>query len=108
MTRLLRPHARVRGLWLLVPGFALAAALLTQSSGSAQVAGQPNTITAVAERIRTEGLRRSRALDLYHTLTDDIGGRLTGSPAHLRAARWASERFTEWGLANPRLEPFEF
>ena len=59
-------------------------------------------------RIRTEGLQRSRALALYRTLTDEIGARLTGSPAHVQAARWARDRFTEWGLANPHLEPYEF
>jgi hypothetical protein len=59
-------------------------------------------------RIRTEGLQRSGALAMYRTLTDDIGARLTGSPAHMQAARWALDRFKEWGLANPRLEPYEF
>ena len=59
-------------------------------------------------RIRAEGLQRSRALTLYRTLTDEIGARLTGSPAHMQAARWAVDRFKEWGLANPHLEPFEF
>ncbi len=41
-------------------------------------------------------------------LSDAIGARLTGSPAHRRAALWASDRLTEWGLANARLEPFQF
>ena len=59
-------------------------------------------------RIRAEGLQRSRALVLYRTLTDDIGARLTGSPAHVRAANWARDRFMEWGLTNPHLEPYEF
>jgi len=59
-------------------------------------------------RIRAEGLQRSRALSLYRVLTDEIGARLTGSPAHVQAARWASERFAEWGLANLHLEPYEF
>src|SRR5262245_12682542 len=59
-------------------------------------------------RIREEGLQRSRALALYRTRTDEIGARLTGSPAHLQAARWAIERFSEWGVADPRLEPFDF
>ena len=45
---------------------------------------------------------------MYLTLTDEIGARLTGSPAHLQAARWARDRFAEWGLASPHLEPFEF
>jgi hypothetical protein len=62
----------------------------------------------VLARIRAEGLQRSRALALYRTLTDEIGARLTGSPAHLRAANWARDRFMEWGLTNPHLEPYEF
>jgi carboxypeptidase Q len=59
-------------------------------------------------RIRAEGLQRSGALALYRSLTDDIGARLTGSPAHMQAARWAVDRFREWRLANPHLEPYEF
>lgn len=63
---------------------------------------------AMTERIKEEGLERSRALELFHTLTDEIGGRLTGSPAYDQAAAWARDRFAEWGLEQPRLEPFEF
>ena len=68
---------------------------------------QPASGDMVA-RIKTEGLQRSRALTLYRTLTDEIGARLTGSPAHVRAANWARDRFMEWGLTNPHLEPYEF
>jgi len=70
--------------------------------------GQTSDPVDMVARIRTEGLQRSRALVLYRTLTDDIGARLTGSPAHMQAARWARDRFAEWGLTNPRLEPYEF
>src|SRR4030095_7281404 len=59
-------------------------------------------------RIKDEGLQRSRAQEMYLTLTDGIGARLTGSPAHLQSARWAQGRFAEFGLANARLEPFAF
>ena len=76
--------------------------------GAALISGQERAADHVVTRIRAEGLQRSRALALYRTLTDDIGARLTGSPAHMQAARWARDRFSEWGLANPRLEPFEF
>ena len=62
----------------------------------------------IAGRIRAEGQQRSHALALFRTLTDDIGARLTVLPAHLRAARWALDRFAEWGLANPHLEPDQF
>ena len=62
----------------------------------------------MSERIKEEGRERSRALDLYHTLTDEIGGRLTGSPAYDAAANWAREQFADWGLSDARLEAFEF
>jgi len=75
----------------------VAPALTQQSGGGDMVA-----------RIRAEGLQRSRALALYRTLTDEIGARLTGSPAHKQAAQWTRDRFAEWGLANPHLEPYEF
>lgn len=72
------------------------------------LAAQERIDSAMVGRIRDEGLQRSRATALYQTLTDTIGARLTGSPAHMQAARWARDRFMEWGLANVHLEPFEF
>ncbi len=77
---------------------------LLQSWAAAQEPADPAMIAA----IRAEGLDRSQASDLFYTLTDVLGPRLSGSPAHDEAARWAIERFREWGLANPRLEAFEF
>jgi len=74
----------------------------------ALASGQQRGTGDMVARIRAEGLDRSRALALYRTLTDEIGARLTGSPAHMQAARWVRDRFAEWGLANPHLEPFEF
>jgi carboxypeptidase Q len=85
--------------------------LLVMVSGLLTVvltSGQQRDTGDMVARIRAEGLQRSRALALYRTLTDDIGARLTGSPAHMQAARWAVDRFTEWSLTNPHLEPFEF
>jgi carboxypeptidase Q len=76
--------------------------------GVTLASGQQREAGDVLARIRAEGLQRSRALALYRTLTDEIGARLTGSPAHMQAARWARDRFAEWGLANPHLEPYEF
>src|SRR5262245_50577954 len=84
------------------------ALLLALLLGVAYSSGQPTDAVDIVTRIKAEGLQRSRALALYRTLTDDVGARLTGSPAHLKAARWALDRFTEWGLANPHLEPYEF
>jgi hypothetical protein len=75
-----------------------------QAGAAAQ---EPIDRTMVAA-IKAEGLGRSEAEDLFHTLTDVLGPRLSGSPAYDKAARWALDRFREWGLANPRLEAFEF
>ena len=73
----------------------------------AVIARQANADATLA-RIRAEGLERSTALSLFLTLTDGIGARLTGSPAHVASANWARDRFAEWGLTGARLEPFEF
>ena len=86
--------------------FASAALLVLFSLVS--IAGQQTGELAIAARIREEGLERSSAQQLYLTLSDAIGARLTGSPSHMKAAQWARERFAAWGLANPRLEPFRF
>ncbi len=83
----------------LVSMLALAAALAS---------AQQRDADDMLARIRAEGRQRSSALTMYRTLTDDIGARLTGSPAHMQAARWAVDRLKEWGLTNPRLEPYEF
>jgi hypothetical protein len=69
---------------------------------------QPAVDQKMIAAIKAEALRPSEATKLFHTLTDTFGPRLTGSPAHVQAARWAVERFREWGLNDPHLEPFEF
>ena len=86
---------------LLVPVFVLVLGVVRSSTQQADAAD-------IVARIKTEGLQRSRALALYRTVTDEFGARLTGSPAHILAARWARDRFAEFGLANPHLEPWEF
>jgi len=79
-------------------------ARLLHAGAAQEPRGNQTMITA----IKAEGLRRSVAPVLFHTLTDGLGPRLTGSPAHVEAARWAVARFRQWGLVDPRLEPFEF
>jgi hypothetical protein len=86
----------------------LAASLVVVAATVASIPAQEAVDLQIAARIREEGLQRSRAQELYLTLGDAIGARLTGSPSHLRAAQWARDRLAEWGLANARLEPFRF
>jgi hypothetical protein len=59
-------------------------------------------------RLRAEGLERSQIMPTLQMLTDRFGPRLTGSPNHEQAARWAADQLTRWGLANARLEPWNF
>ena len=86
----------------------LSATLLVIMLGAVPAAAQEPIDLPMVARIKQEGLQRSRAQELYFTLTDRIGARLTGSPSHVQAARWARDRFTEFGLADARLEPFAF
>ena len=82
--------------------------LLVAASLCSSAAGQEPIDHAMIARIRAEGLERSRAGEIFHALTDDFGGRLTGSPAHHASAAWARDQFASWGLSGARLEPFPF
>lgn len=62
----------------------------------------------VINKIRDEGFNRSQVMEVLQHLTDNIGPRLTGSPAMLEANNWTKDKLTEWGLENARLEGFEF
>jgi carboxypeptidase Q len=62
----------------------------------------------VLSRIRDEGLNHSRVMEPVRVLTDEIGPRLTNSPAKRRAEKWTMHKLEEWGLANAHLEPYEF
>src|SRR5881227_3656659 len=55
-------------------------------------------------RIREEGFRNSKVMEIAETLTDDIGPRLTASPNMKRANEWTRDKLTGWGLSGARLE----
>ena len=57
-------------------------------------------------RIRYEGFRDSKIMELASGLMDGIGARLTGSPNMHRANEWTRDQFTSFGLANAHLEPW--
>jgi hypothetical protein len=59
-------------------------------------------------KIRAEGLERSHVWSMVDTLATVIGPRLTASPAYLRAANWARDHFTGWGLRDVHVESFPF
>ena len=86
--------------------FPAAAVIVVALLQTAAVAQQPADAEMVAS-IRVEELRHSAASELFYTLTDSLGPRPSGSPSFDKAARWAIERFRQWGLSNPHLEPFK-
>ncbi len=55
-------------------------------------------------RIRYEGFRNSKIMELASGLMDSIGGRLTGSPNMRRANEWTRDQLTSFGLSNAHLE----
>src|SRR6267378_2007307 len=55
-------------------------------------------------RIRYEGFRDSKVMNLATGLMDLIGERLTGSPNMKRANEWTRDQLTAMGLSNAHLE----
>ena len=84
----------------------LAAACLTLLASSLAAADSPDLRTV--SRIRQEGFRNSKVMEYAQTLTDTIGGRLTGSPNMKEANEWTRDVLADMGLANAHLEPYEF
>lgn len=62
----------------------------------------------IVNKIRDEGFHRSEVMQTLSYLSDEIGPRLTGSPA-LRAANiWTAKKLSAWGLKNAHSEGFDF
>jgi len=83
-------------------GFTLAA------SSTMPVAGQEPIDRAMIGRLQDESRAHSQVLETYRTLTDEIGPRLTGSPAFKRAVDWTRARLTQWGMSNVAVESWPF
>src|SRR5918993_1235950 len=84
---------------------ALTCVVLLTVTASGQDA-PPNT--ALLQQIRSEGTDRSQVMPLFDHFVTVIGPRLTGSPEYKRAADYAREKLAAFGLANARLEAWEF
>jgi len=73
----------------------------------AAMAAEPVDLQVVT-RIRDEGFNHSQVMETARVLTDEIGPRVTNSPAMRHAADWTREKLASWGLVDAHLEPFEF
>lgn len=82
---------------------ALAASLVAGPALAASpVDGQ--TINQIAD----QGFNHGEVGQTLEYLSDEIGGRMTNSPAMRKAEVWTQSQFKAWGLANVRTQPFEF
>src|SRR6185436_11806863 len=74
----------------------------------ASLVAQAQIDPGIEAKIRQEGMERSEILRTSHFLTDVYGPRLTGSPNHENAAKWAVKQMESWGFVNGHLEPWDF
>ena len=58
----------------------------------------------VVTRIRQEGFRNSKVMEIAAGIIDLTGARLTGSPVMKKANEWTRDQLTAYGLANAHLE----
>jgi len=58
----------------------------------------------IIDQIRKEGLENSKVMDIAFHITDASGPRLTGSPGFMRAANYAKDQLTQWGLTDAMLD----
>lgn len=62
----------------------------------------------VIDRIKTEAFARSQVMDHMRFLTDVHGPRLTASTQFEDAAKWTTDRLTQFSLSNVHIERFPF
>ena len=68
----------------------------------------PGVDAATINRIADQGFNHGEVMETVQHLSDQIGGRMTNSPAMRKAEAWTSSKFTEWGLKDVRKVPFDF
>jgi hypothetical protein len=87
---------------ILTASAALIALLTAPTLRAAPVDGQ------TLNRIADAGFNHGEVVDTIEYLSDQIGGRMTNSPAMRKAEAWTQSKFTGWGLKNVHKEGFEF
>jgi len=88
---------------------ALLAASLLLAGGIASAATTiPDTAVKTAEQLRDQALHDGTAMAVVTSLTTEVGPRLAGSAADLRARQWAVAKFRELGFDKVYTEPVTF
>ena len=66
------------------------------------------TDTVLINRIADAGFNHGEVVDTAAYLADQIGGRMTNSPAMRKAERWTQDKFQGWGLKSVHTEGIAF
>jgi carboxypeptidase Q len=69
---------------------------------------QEPTDRNIIAKIKDEAIQRPQVEETFTHFTEDIGPRLTGTPAQKQAAEYARDKLEQWGLANVHLDPWKF
>jgi hypothetical protein len=83
-------------------------ALCLSLPAAAQTPATPGSAEALADtaaRLRDRALSGSGAYDILESLTTEVGPRVAGSPAFVRARDWAIAKMTSLGFQNVHAEP---
>jgi hypothetical protein len=83
-----------------------ACALLSFAFNASAADPGPDAVTL--NRIADAGLKHGEVVDTAAYLADQIGGRMTNSPAMRKAEAWTQDKLKGWGLTNVHKEGFEF
>jgi len=75
---------------------------------SCLILAQERADQATDARIRSEESEHSQIMHTLHMFTDRYGPRVTGTPNHEAAAKWAVSQMTQWGFKNGHVEPWDF
>lgn len=63
--------------------------------------------TTIISKIKKEGFERSQVMDIMSMLTDVHGPRLTNSPGYHKAAEYAKNTLTAWGVQNAHFDTWD-
>lgn len=96
-----RRQVKVALVWVFL--FSLYSMAMPQNA--ALRSGAENGYQDIAEKIIDTALEQRAAYEMLRELTQEIGARLSGSPAAAAAVEWARQTMERYGLQNVRLQP---
>jgi Zn-dependent M28 family amino/carboxypeptidase len=94
------------GLAVMMAGLSMAAAPLRADNRTAPKGPDEDGTKPALTRIAGEGMLNSHAFGFLTELSDDIGGRVTGSPAERKAEEWGVAKMKSLGLENVHTEEY--